>query len=67
MQMYKDKVYPKKGQNRMRIQYVIEYKDGKLVDSTYEVVNYRESDDWGAKSIPVRELPSGRRTIRIEE
>lgn len=60
--MFKDKVLP--GGAKFAFRWIAEYKDGKCVDHTHETVTL---PIWMAKSTPVRELPSGRRTIRIEE
>lgn len=65
--LYKDDpdYYPVGG--RMRWQWVIEIKDGKVTAHTEEHVKPAKWDDWSAKSTPARTLPNGGRTIRPEQ
>lgn len=53
---------------RMRVKYVVESRDDKIIDHIEEIETTGKTvyPDWSAKSVPVRELPSGRRTIRTE-
>lgn len=49
--------------NEMKVKYVLETRDGKIVDHIEEIA---WNGDRVVTPVPVRELPSGRRTIRPE-
>ena len=51
---------------RLKYQWAVEIKDGKVTEHVEERVVIDRDTDWTAKSVPARVLPNGGRTIRPE-